>query len=273
MARFLIRSVAFLAILAVVNVFVPSTLEAWGPEGHEVVGLIAANHLTPRARQGVSQLLGGQTLASVANFADQVRGARPETAPLHFVDIEITDNNYVPARDCREVNGHNDVTGDCVIEAIKHYTSILADSHQPRAKRAEAVKFVVHFVGDLHQPLHDADNHDRGGNNVRVTFFGQSTNLHSVWDGGIITKHGLNSVRYAAELEHAISPGSIPSIQQGSLEDWAVEAHHLAVSNAYVIPANHVLGNAYFNTSLPVVSTQLTRAGLRLAKILNDVFK
>lgn len=120
MTQFVIRAAAFFAVLVLVNVFVPSTLEAWGPEGHPVVGLIAAKHLTPKARQAVSQLLGGQTLSSVANFADQVRGARPETAPLHFVDIEITDDDYVPARDCKEVNGHNEVTGDCVIEAIKH---------------------------------------------------------------------------------------------------------------------------------------------------------
>jgi S1/P1 Nuclease len=247
---------------------------AWGPEGHEVVARIAAKHLTPKAQQAVKQLLGTQTLASVASFADTIRSSHPETGQWHFVDILLTDNDYDPARDCLETDDNEITTGDCVVEAVKHFSQVLGDTSQSKAKRAMALKFLVHFVGDMHQPLHCADNHDRGGNQVNVTFFGAASNLHKVWDSGIISKNGLKPIPFAAELDSGLSGSDITKIQQGDIEDWVVEAHKLAISNAYRgIPNSHALGKAYFNRNLPVVELQLKRGGLRLAKILNDTLK
>jgi hypothetical protein len=271
---FRIGIVAFLVCLVAFNVLSPANVYAWGPEGHEVVALIAANHLTPKASLAVRQLLGNQTLASVANFADAIRQSHPETAQWHFVDIEITDNDFVPSRDCKETNANNEITtGDCVVEAVKHFSEVLADTHQPKAKRITALKFLVHFVGDMHQPLHDADNQDRGGNNVRVNFFGKSSNLHSVWDGGLITKNGLDSSHFADQLDGAVSGSNIAAMQAGDLGDWVIEAHQLAITNAYAIPNNHVIGNPYFQRNMPIVKLQLTRGGLRLARILNQIFR
>jgi hypothetical protein len=247
---------------------------AWGPEGHEVVALIATKHLTPKAQQAVKQLLGTQTLASVASFADVIRQSRPETGQWHFVDILLTDKDYEPSRDCLETDDNEITTGDCVVEAVKHFSQVLGDTHQSKTTRATALKFLTHFVGDMHQPLHCADNHDRGGNQVSVTFFGAASNLHKVWDSGIIDKNGLKSAPFAAELDSGISASDITDMQKGDVKDWVGQAHELAVTNAYRgIPNSHALGKVYLKRNLPVVKLQLTKGGLRLAKILNDTLK
>ena len=156
---------ALLAIALCAGLLVPTNLTAWGPEGHIVIATIANARLTPAARAAVRQLLGRHSLASVANFADQIRPQRPETANWHFVDIPKGETNYDPGRDCQP-----SPKGDCVIAAIARAETALKDRSLPRKQRAEALKFLVHFVGDLHQPLHWSDNHDRGGNDVNVSF-------------------------------------------------------------------------------------------------------
>src|SRR5258706_8469292 len=168
---------ACLAVGLCLAVFMPANLMAWGPEGHIVVAKIAAAHLTPSAKTGVKQLLGRHTLDSVANFADQVRSQRPETAAWHFVDIPKDATDYNSDRDCKETP-----KGDCVIAELARAQADLKNKSVTKAKPAEALKFVVHFVGDLHQPLHSSDNGDRGGNDVKVDFLGRASNLHRVWD-------------------------------------------------------------------------------------------
>ena len=149
----------------------PSLAFAWGPEGHAIIAQIAEDRLAPAARQQVDQLLDGDSLAVVASWADEIRIHRPDTAQWHFVDIPKNANDYDPARDCRPTP-----RGDCIIAAIDRELAILRDASADKDKRAEALKFIVHFVGDLHQPLHCADDHDRGGNDVTVKFFRRTTN-------------------------------------------------------------------------------------------------
>jgi hypothetical protein len=155
---------------------------AWGPEGHAIVADIATAHLTPAAQAQVSRLLAlesHQSLDQVASWADAVRPARPATAPWHFVDIPLTAEHYDPSRDCQ-----ND---DCVIARIVSFTELLTQSRDITQTRLDALKWVVHFVGDAHQPLHAEDNnHDKGGNTISLTYFGAHKNLHSIWDTTIL---------------------------------------------------------------------------------------
>jgi len=242
---------------------------AWGGSGHRIVAMIAQKHLTSKAKQKIAQILGPNvTLASVATFADDIRNSQPSTKNFHFVDIQKDETDYVPSRDCPQT-----AKGDCVIAALERFKAQLLDSHTSKAKKQFALKFIVHLVGDMHQPLHCADNHDRGGNDVNVRFFNRQTNLHAAWDSSIISRVGQSDSAYANRLNQGLSDAEIAQIQQGSIIDWALQSHTLARTNAYDIPDNHKLGQEYFNTNKQVVDDQLRKGGLRLAKVLNDLFR
>ena len=159
----------FLAVILLVNV----PLHAWGPVGHSLVARIADEQLTAAARAQVAVILGpGRTMSSVASWADEVRGERCQTAPWHFIDIQITDPHLDMARDCPN--------NDCVLAKIPDLRKTLQDPAAAPVERSEALMFLIHLVGDMHQPLHCADNHDRDGNQVPVQLADRTTNLHSI---------------------------------------------------------------------------------------------
>jgi hypothetical protein len=264
----------------------PTSVNAWGPSGHRIVGLVAMKHLTPKAREQVKALLGNETLADVANWADEVREDHPNTAKWHFVNLPRTATQFSRTRDCRETSADDP---GCAVTAIEMFRAILSGSRP--GDKVEALKFLVHFVGDIHQPLHVSFADDRGGNNIKVRFFNRSSNLHKVWDSGIIGRANLSDAEFAAELEAALRNQSgdeefamtdnatqqrIAQMQSGSLDSWINESFALAKSNAYdKVPTNDSarLGQRYYNLNWKVVDDQLTKGGLRLAKILNDVLK
>jgi nuclease S1 len=149
---------------------------AWGPKGHRIVAIVAEAHLTDAAKQGISDLLDVETdprvasLRDAAIWPDLIKGDRPETKPWHFVDILISGKNqpnnaYDRARDCAD--------DKCIVPKIAEFRDVLTDRNASMADRLEALKFITHFIGDLHQPLHVADNHDKGGNDVRPEIFRQ----------------------------------------------------------------------------------------------------
>jgi hypothetical protein len=234
---------------------------------------VAERHLDEPARKEIGALIGAASLASIADWADQIRGDRLETAPWHFVDIPLNASRYDPKRDCAKE--------DCVIAVIARFRRTLADRGRPAAERAEALKFLVHFVADLHQPLHTTDRGDRGGNDVRVTFFGEKIhpfsekpwNLHTVWDSGLIDQTGLSEAAYVERLQAWLKKRSISDLQKGTVTDWALEAHRAAVDVAYRLPKNRRLSKNYFERSLPVVDELLAKAGVRLARVLNEALK
>ncbi len=245
----------------------------WGPRGHRIVARLASSRLTAAARAGVHQLLGHQTLAEVANWADEIRTSRPQTADWHFVDIPIGRDAYEPAIDCQKTPW-----GDCSIAAIGRQRARLSDPTTPRPDRIEALEFLTHLVADLHQPLHSADNHDAGGNAERVHFDHQTTRLHAVWDSGIIERTGLTESAYVKRLNSMLSTSDETKLAQGTVVEWALEAHAQAALRAYRDTKGHLitddewLGQAYYAASRPVVDRQLARAGVRLARVLNEAF-
>lgn len=246
------------------------TALAWGPEGHAVIADVAAAHLSQKAKTGVKKLLGHSTMAGVSSWADVIRPVRPETYNWHFVDVEVEDSDYAPARDCKDTP-----KGDCAIAAIERFRTVLADKTATKSARLEALKFLVHFVGDVHQPLHCADHHDRGGNDVLVKYCGHGTNLHRAWDSDMISSAGLTEDQYRAHVEgyvDGLSDPDLAKIQSGTPTDWVLEAHKEAVDDSYKVPADKDLCGAYTDTNLPIVDRQLADAGLRLAKVLNDAF-
>jgi hypothetical protein len=249
-------------------------LGAWGPVGHHIVALLAESRLTPAARGQVEALLGKDGFVPAATWADDIRKGHPETYNWHFVDIPIDKTSYQASRDCPATE-----KGDCVVAELVRARSLLRDPLTANDVRAEALKFVIHFVSDLHQPLHAIDNADRGGNDTRVLMAdGRLSNLHAIWDSFLIQSRGLDEASYAAMLrrdldQHPLEAGPIDFVK------WAEEAHHVAVDVVYAFPEFTPgvppkepirLGDAYFRRAAPVVDHQLQRAAVRLAAVIND---
>ncbi len=265
------QTVCVLLALAA-TVFSSGPARAWGAEGHRVIALIAERHLTPAAQAAVARLLALEDaagLAAIANWADEIRGSHRETAPWHFVDIPLEAAGYDPARDCPG--------GSCVVAKLGQFAAVLGDASASDKKREIALKFVVHFVGDLHQPLHSADHHDRGGNEVPVVYRGHRSNLHHLWDTELVQQAGgTDAAAFAQRLDQAVTPANIAALAAGSPVDWANETHAAAVSVAYgALPENADadLAGAYADTARSVVDSQLLKAGLRLAALLNAALK
>ncbi len=238
---------------------------AWGAAGHSIVAELAERRLKPKALSEMTKLLGGRkSLASISTWADEVQMLRPATRNWHFVNIPFDASDYVVDRDCTQKPG-----GDCVVRAIERMRAVLADRSKPRLERAEALMFLVHFIGDVHQPMHCVDRNDAGGGQLAVTFFGQSTNLHLVWDVGLIERRTHSWGEYVRYLEGTWLPANnIGKADGGDVTDWANEAHRAAVSVAYAVPPGGSLGEDYVASARP---TQLALAGFRLARTLNDI--
>lgn len=233
----------------------------WFYLGHRIVADIAMMRLTPHAADAVRDILEGQSLADASAWADRIRSQRRDTSPLHFVNIPIAASTYVPDRDCPG--------GQCIIAAIERFTQVVGDSTASRLQRAEALRFVAHLVADLHQPLHVADNADKGGNRTQVRFHGIGTNLHKVWDGELMESVEVDESKYVTRLRARMVSLQLAPFERGTVVEWALEGHGIARDVAYQLPVNRTLDIAYVNASLPQVDLALIKAGVRLAKVLN----
>ena len=263
------------SVLTSVISILPSCCFAWGVEGHQIVAHIAARELTSAARVQVQDLLGGDAegaMVEVSTWADEIRRARPNTAPWHFVDIPVGSAGYDPSRDCR-----ND---RCIVAQIEREETILADRQLAPPVRAEALRFLIHFVGDIHQPLHAADNRDRGGNGVHVILGRRRETLHAVWDVDVVRALGRSPEDVAAVLARQISPADRRQWERGTARNWANESFQIADAEIYAkLPGS---GSTEVPISLPAsyaesekrtVSTQLEKAGIRLSWVLNTALR
>jgi hypothetical protein len=241
-------------------------LDAWGPRGHAAVAALAQQRLTPAARAAVNDLLDGEAMASVSSWADDVRDTgRPDTYNWHFVDIPFGADGYDAARDCPATP-----RGDCIINALDRLTRDLADSRLPKDRRREALMFIIHFVGDIHQPLHAIDNGDLGGNRVQIKEIGGTTNLHAAWDTGIITAAG-------AAVDDLVTAGNAILQREGNSAvatmpyvDWALESHDIAKRIVYPQVTNDgQITAAEARVAMEIIERRIAYAGARLAAILN----
>jgi hypothetical protein len=238
-----------------VVIFFCSPVFAWGNFGHQVVGEIASRHLCAKTSRAVGDLLGGESLAEAATWADDVR-SQPEFSymkPWHFVTMELN---------TRYQDAPKAPRGD-LVSAFREEMKNLKNGLYP--KRAEALRLIVHFAGDAHQPFHAGMHRDGGGNGVILTWFGYPSNLHKVWDTRMIKKLGLSFT----ELANFLDKPSAPSPTQGTPEDWVTESSKIA---SEVYPENTELGYAYHDKYSPVAKDRLLTAGLRLANLLNETF-
>jgi hypothetical protein len=239
--------------------------DAWGPAGHRAVAEIAAARLTPSVHAAARHLLGGATLADVAVWADDVRETtHPQTANWHFVNTPIAAEGYVASRDCVPLE-----RGDCILAALRRVERQLADEELPRTRRREALMFLVHLMGDLHQPLHVGHNGDRGGNSRVIARIGGAVDLHRAWDSGIIRASG-GTVRSLVRAAAAwLRTQDQRRIAQGSYEDWAAEGVRIARDVAYAQAADDRISPAERRQALAIVEQRIAVAGVRLAFVLD----
>ena len=260
-----------------------ATALAWGPEGHQAVADVARSHLTATTRRHVRELLGNDDLAAISTWADEVRPQRPETFGWHFVDIPMNASGFSEERDCYRPDEKHPETRDdhhnCVVDRIEMFERVLADKNESRANRVEALKFLVHFVADIHQPLHTIGE-ARGGNDIPISEFGSSKcpngpcNLHSAWDTGLI-EHAIRlgappfgPLNYPALLENVIQVRNLEKRAQGTPEAWANESFQLA--RQVWLSDGGAVDEAYFRKNIGMLDERLALAGLRLANLLNQ---
>ncbi len=245
-----------------------SYAHAWGPVGHRVVAELAERQLTAEAKQQVSELLSAEhetRLADIANWADEIRNDPDQKALFdatrrwHYVNFSRGDCHFVPPRDCPD--------GQCVVAAIERYTAALGDRSQSASVRREALMFLVHFVGDVHQPLHAGYGDDKGGNTFQINYRGAGWNLHSVWDSLLIESHSTDWRSYADELAKAKSSTSIKTPT-----DWAIESCQL-IEEKGIYPERHTIDDGYLKRMRPIAEQRLHDAGDRLAAVLNATLK
>ena len=185
------------------------------------------------------------------------------SAPLHYLNFPLNQCSYVPQRDCRN--------GKCVIGALERFAATAADRTRPDAERADALKWVIHLVGDVHMPLHAAWGHDRGGNDEQVRFRGQGMNLHRLWDSGLIGTRRLRAVPYGDDLLARPRHAFDPAWGGGSASRWAEESCRI-VRDGLVYPERPGIDRAYVDRSLPIIERRMLEAGTRLAAALNALF-
>ncbi len=246
--------------------FIPSICHAWGVEGHRMIAEIAAQHLDPKAREAVKSILGKESMADVSTWADQVR-KQPEyifTDGCHGASIPLGAERFDMKRDCPD--------GRCAPAAIEKYSAVLRDPKAKPIERLEALKFVIHFVGDIHCPVHVPYAKGQGNVAGQVSFFGEKVSLHKVWDASLIVHTKVPWERYAARLNRAITREQrrkwAATTQPG---DWATESHQAFVKYAAVSPENSTLGEEYQKRCIGMVNERVSMGGIRLATRLNSL--
>ena len=255
-------------VVAFVALGIAQSTIAWGPDGHSIIALIADRYLQPRTRAAIKELLGDDSLADASNWADRLRDnpAYDWSKPLHYINVPRDASTVNLPRDCKD--------DACVVAAITTYAAVLRNRKAPREQRIEALKFLVHFVGDVHQPLHVSYADDRGGNQVRVSWFDETDwNFHAVWDSALIQRD-MKGDRELMARRLAAGISSTDLRQWRSTMNpsvWANESLKITQKLYANLPADKQLGQAYYDANIATVEQRLSAAGVRLSMVLNDI--
>ncbi len=236
----------------------------WSKTGHRTTGEVAERHLSRKARKALDKLLDGQSLALVSTYGDDIKAdkAYREFSAWHYVNFPA-DKKYTDVEPSPE--------GDIVI-GIQKCISIVKDEKSTEEDRVFYLKLLVHLVGDLHQPMHVGRLEDKGGNDIQVQWFGKGTNLHRVWDSNMIDDFGMSFTEIANSLPK-LNKSEIKAIQKGDVFTWVEESQDLANELYGSVEIGEKLGYEYSYKYWGMVETQLQKGGLRLAQVLNDIFK
>ncbi|UAY50609.1 S1/P1 nuclease [Ferruginibacter albus] len=241
---------------------------AWGVLGHRIVGQIAESYLTPKAKLAIKTILGNESIAMSSNWADFIRSDSSYSYLTDYHYINLTDSiNEVQLKKYLLTDTAKDVYTE-----INFLIKELKKKNLAKDKQQMYLRLLVHFVGDVHQPLHVSREEDWGGNKIKVQWFKEQTNLHSVWDEKLIDFQQLSYTEYAGAINY-VTPSQKLQWQKTPLYDWVFESHELAVKiyNGVSLD-NPKLGYRYNYDNIHIINAQLLKAGVRLAGILNEIF-
>ncbi len=253
----------YLLILCWLPLALQASEPVWGPTGHRVVGQVAEQHLSRKARKAVAKLLNGQGLAEASTFGDDIKSDTlyRRFSVWHYVNIR-PDQRYMESQ---HAPGGDLVTG------IEHCISVLKDPYAPQEEQAFYLKLLLHFIGDLHQPLHVGRQEDKGGNDIQLQWFGEGSNLHRVWDSNLIDSYGMSYTELAGNLPQ-VSKRQVGEIQEGNLLAWVAENQDLAGRVYASVETGEKLSYRYRYLWWDTVERQLLLGGLRLAAVLNAIY-
>lgn len=237
--------------------------EDWGRTGHRATGEIAEQYLSKKAKKKIDRILNGQSLAMVSTYADDIKSdpRYREFGPWHYVNLEDGQTSYSE----EEANP----AGDLVV-AIRRCMAVLQDRKTSKEEKEFYLKMLVHFMGDLHQPLHAGRGEDKGGNDIQVRWFNKGSNIHRVWDSEMINDYQMSYSELADNADR-LTKQEVQEIKSGSLLDWMYESRELSSKVYNSVETGDKLGYRYMYEWFPVVREQLQKGGIRLAKVLNEV--
>lgn len=248
-----------------ISVFSFASEGDWGKTGHRATGEVAQVYLSKKAKKQIKELLDGQSLAFVSTYGDDIKSDPDyrEFGPWHYVNLPEGETKYTKENASPK--------GD-LIQGINNCIAVLKDKKATKEQKAFYLKMLVHFMGDLHQPLHTGRGEDKGGNDIQVRWFGKGSNLHRVWDSEMIDDFQM-SFTELAESTDKLSKEEISKIKSGSVLDWMYESKALSKKVYNSVEVGEKLGYKYMYEWFPVVHDQIQKGGIRLANVLNDIFK
>lgn len=258
---------AIAGVLLILSGLAATPGRAWGPQGHRIIAHLAELRLDPAVRDTLERQFNIKHLAPVANWADEIKRQPGAPDVLHYTNIAEGERTYDRERDCPQ--------GRCVTEKIPEFRGILADPARPRNERARALKFLVHLVADVHQPMHMGNEKDRGGNEIRVRHDHRETNLHALWDSELIVLGGRSLVQYARDLNASVTPEEARRWVADDVVAWTDESRDLVLKYGYNLlkDPDGRLSERYLRRGRVVIELQLMKAGVRLAHLLNQTLK
>ncbi len=252
-----------LTIFAALLLSLSSQAYSFGQTGHRVIGAIAEKHLTRKAKRTINKLLVNEDLAEASTFADEQRSNPSEfwkktASPWHYVNVHEG-----------KVYEKAPPEGDAVT-ALEMFSKQLKSKETSLETKQIALRFIVHIIGDLHQPFHSGTDIDQGGNTIKVTFFNEETNLHRVWDEHLIENQKLSYSEWTYRLNRKINKKQVKAWSQTDPKIWIAESHNLRLG---LYPEEERLFFNYQYKAMPIIRQQLQMGGIRLAAYLNDLFK
>lgn len=254
--KLLVISIIFLPIMS-------ANAPEWGATGHRTVGEIAEKHLSKKAKKQIEYLLQGQGLAFVSTFGDEIKSDDNYNKfyTWHFVNFPF---------DTKYEDSEKDKKGDIVM-GIEYCINILKNPNASQEDKVFYLKFLVHLIGDLHQPLHVGRKEDKGGNDIKVLWHYKKSNLHRVWDSEMIEFYNMSYTELSSNTKN-LSKAQIEQIEKGSILDWTYESQALAKKIYNSAKKDEKLSYRYSYDHFTLVRSQLQKSGIRLAKVLNEIF-
>lgn len=236
----------------------------WGQTGHRVIGLIAEGHLTRKASRKIEKLLEGKSLAFVSTYADEIKSDRAfsKYSPWHYVNYALG-TRY-------DVSNRADA-GD-ILFGIEQCIEVLSNANSSIEDRQFHLALLVHLIGDMHMPLHAGREEDRGGNDIKLSWFSKPTNLHRLWDSDLIESVNLSYTELAAELKSQLSSSQRTQYNSGTYLDWIEDSHEAAAIIYASAKEGDRLAYRYRYEYNTLLFTQLQKGGVRLARLLNQLF-